>query len=81
MLEHPQISISHEQNRAKSVRQSTVFRLECLVLSALELGKKKKKNLYSSLFLHSSSFCKPFLNNSWFLTTLEKKAFKNIAGK
>ena len=41
MLEHPQISISHEQNRAKSVRQSTVFRLECLVLSALELEKKK----------------------------------------
>ena len=38
MLEHPQISISHEQNRAKLVMQ-TVFRSECLELPDLELEK------------------------------------------
>ena len=36
MLEYPQISISHEQNRAKLARQSTVFKSECLELSAFE---------------------------------------------
>ena len=40
MLEHPQLSISHKQNRAKLVRQSTVFGSERLQLSDLELKKK-----------------------------------------
>ena len=76
MLEHPQIPISHEQNRAKLVMQSTVFRSECLELSAIELEK-----LNNLLSLHSISFCKTFQYNSWFSTTLEKKAFENIAKK
>ena len=58
MLEHPQISISQEQNRSKLVRQSTVFRSECLELSSFEL----EKILYNSLSLHRSSFCKSFPN-------------------
>ena len=36
MLEHAQISISHEQYRAKLDMQSTVFRSECRELPALE---------------------------------------------